>query len=88
VPPRSVTTAPRPSRARRLAELALVVAATEALHLALAGPGADFGSAELAAGALLLAAWLLRHTWEALRPRQRVRTWNKPRGLDRLRPGR
>ena len=34
------------------------------------------------------AAWLLRHTWEALRPRQRVRTWNRPRGLDRLRPSR
>ena len=88
MPPRSVTTAPRPSRTRRLAELALVLGATEALHLALAGGDADFGGAELAAGSLLLAAWLLRHTWEALRPRQRVRTWNRPRGLDRLRPSR
>jgi hypothetical protein len=88
MPPRAVTTAPRPTRRRRLAELALVVAATEALHLGLAGPDGDFGGADLAAGALLLAAWLLRHTWEALRPRQRVRTWNKPRGLDRLQPSR
>ena len=85
MPPRSATTAPRPSRTRRLAEIALALAAIELLHLLHTGPDGNFDDLELVFAGLLLAAWLVRHTLEALKPRQRVRTWHKPRGLDKLR---
>ncbi len=82
--PRSATTTPRPPRSRRLAELAFVLLLTEAVHLLRAGRAPEFGAPELAVGGMLLAGWLVRHTLEALRPRQRVHTWNKPRGLGPL----
>jgi len=68
----------------RIAELLCVAASIALLHL-LWSPQGGFHRGEIIVDVVIAGGWLVWRIAQAAKPRQRVKTWHKPRGLDTIR---
>jgi hypothetical protein len=85
VPPPKTIRPPKSGPTDHVAELAILAALIALLHLF--WPAGHSRGAEAVVAAVLVALWGVWRLVQALKPRQRVMTWSKPRGADAINPG-